>query len=217
VRDPLADYYAERAPEYESIYDRPERQADLARLAGIVATTFANRRILEVACGTGYWTELLAMTATHVTAVDVTEATLELARAKPIAAQRVRFQQADAYALNSVEGDFDAGAAMFWWSHVPRQRLQEFLRGFHSKLQPGSIVAFIDNQFVEGNSTPIARTDDEGNTFQKRKIENGNTFEVLKNYPSDTELQAVLSDVCFLDIIRLHYYWCAIYRLPQAP
>ena len=214
MRDPLADYYAERAHEYERIYDRPERQADLARLAGILATTFANRRILEVACGTGYWTELLAMTATHVTAVDVTEATLELARAKPIAAQRVRFQQADAYSLNSVEGDFDAGAAMFWWSHIPRQRLQEFLRGFHAKLQPGSIVAFIDNQFVEGNSTSISRTDAGGNTFQERRLENGKTFEVLKNYPSDAELQAALSDVCFLDITRLRYYWCAFYRLP---
>ena len=216
MSDPLVEYYARRAGEYERIYERPERQPDLARLSAILAITIANCRVLEIACGTGYWTELLAMTAAHVTAVDLNEPVLELARAKPILPERMRFQQADAFALDSVDGEFDAGVAVFWWSHVPKQRLQEFLRGFHRKLQPGSRVVFIDNQYVEGNSTPISRRDSDGNTFQQRTLENGGAFEVLKNYPSDTELQTALSDAAALTITRLEYYWCAAYRLPRA-
>ena len=49
---------------------------------------------------------------------------------------------------------------------------------------------FLDNNYVEGSSTPIARRDSDGNTFQKRTLEDGAEFEVLKNFPTGTELCA---------------------------
>ena len=39
--DSLADYYARRAAEYERIYAKPERQADLAALRSRIAGLFA--------------------------------------------------------------------------------------------------------------------------------------------------------------------------------
>ncbi|HEY6168738.1 MAG TPA: class I SAM-dependent methyltransferase, partial [Verrucomicrobiae bacterium] len=55
----LAEYYARRAGEYERIYAKPERQADLAALRARLAEAFRGRRVLEIACGTGYWTEVI--------------------------------------------------------------------------------------------------------------------------------------------------------------
>src|SRR5687767_8959260 len=64
--DQLATYYAKRASEYERIYDKPERQADLRALEARIRKMVAGRKVLELACGTGYWTDLIAPEAAQV-------------------------------------------------------------------------------------------------------------------------------------------------------
>ena len=49
-------YYAQRAEAYERVYFKPERQADLRAMEAWLPGPFAGRRVLEVACGTGWWT-----------------------------------------------------------------------------------------------------------------------------------------------------------------
>ena len=56
----LVSYYSRRAAEYERIYRRPERQTDLSTLRQMLSDELRGRDILEIACGTGYWTEWLA-------------------------------------------------------------------------------------------------------------------------------------------------------------
>ncbi len=65
----LCGYYAARAAEYERIYDKSERQADLARLRHLIPSYFVGRSVLEIACGTGYWTQFIAPAARKVTAI----------------------------------------------------------------------------------------------------------------------------------------------------
>ena len=76
----LETYYAQRAAEYEKIYHKPERQADLARMRNDIPALFKGARVLEIACGTGYWTPLIAAQAEAVTAIDFNEETLAIAR-----------------------------------------------------------------------------------------------------------------------------------------
>ena len=84
-----------------------------------------------MACGTGYWTEILAHSAVLVGATDINEEVLAVARSKRVW-QRVTFQGEDAYALPSLSQRFTAGLAIFWWSHVPSSRLHGSARlGFH--------------------------------------------------------------------------------------
>jgi|ERR1700677_4638263 hypothetical protein len=54
IESTMIDYYAKRAQEYERIYQKPERQADLRQLRGFVERTFADADVFELACGTGY-------------------------------------------------------------------------------------------------------------------------------------------------------------------
>jgi demethylmenaquinone methyltransferase/2-methoxy-6-polyprenyl-1,4-benzoquinol methylase len=211
--DNLQAYYAKRAAEYERIYAKPERQADLASLRARMASLYAGRNVLEVACGTGYWTEVIAPHARAVTAIDYAEETLAIARSKKYPAGRVEFAQGDAYALPDFGRRHDALYAGFWWSHVPLARLDAFLAGAARAVAPGSIVAFLDNRYVEGSSTPVSRRDNEGNTYQARKLEDGSAHDVLKNFPTERELVERASRHGHEARVEwLEYYWLLVYR-----
>lgn len=188
----MIEYYARRAAEYERVYSKPERQADLQTLKEFLSGAFAHERVLEIASGTGFWTQFIAKSATAVLATDYTADVIDLARQKDYGACRVRFAEADAYSLDTVSGDFTAGFHGFWWSHVPKTRIRPFLSAFHSRLPDGAKIVMIDNQYVHGSSTPISRRDAEGNTYQLRRLEDGSEHEVLKNFPSDEDIVSSL-------------------------
>lgn len=210
----MESYYARRAAEYEKIYDKPERQADLARLRNDIPALFKGERVLEIACGTGYWTPLIAQQAKSVLAVDYNEETLAIARTKKYPEGNVRFERADAYALPDWPEQFSACYAGFWWSHVPLARLDAFLNGLQARLKPGARVAFMDNRYAEGSSTAISRKDPQGNTYQRRRLADGSSHEVLKNFPTGAELRARLGRFgTELTFSEYEYYWLATYRI----
>lgn len=211
----LAEYYAQRAPEYEKVYAKPERQHDLTVLKGFLRDVFTGRDVLEIACGTGYWSEILAQSAKSVFATDINEEVLEIARAKRAITEsaRVTFARQDAFEI-AAPATFNACLAAFWWSHIPRARLPVFLQALRSSLQPGAQVVFIDNRYVHGSSTPIHRTDEQGDSFQLRKLADGAEHEVLKNFPDREELiKAAEHFGANAMVDELQYYWILRYTL----
>ena len=216
----LKQYYAARAREYERIYDKPERQADLKRIAGMLPPLFAGRRVLDIACGTAYWTQVYAPSAKHVVAVDANRETLDVASEKSWPAARVDFKIADAYALPNELGEFDAAFAGFWWSHIPVRERSRFFSSLHRRLRAGSVVVLLDNLYVEGSNTPITQRDADGNTYQQRRLDNGSEHLVLKNFPTEEMLVAdVVScarDVRNARYMALEYYWLFSYEVGAA-
>jgi ubiquinone/menaquinone biosynthesis C-methylase UbiE len=91
-------YYARRAAYYERVYFKPERQTDLRAMEAWLPPLFAGRRVLEVACGTGWWTPHGARDARHWLATDINPETMAVARAKALPAC-VELATADAYTL----------------------------------------------------------------------------------------------------------------------
>jgi demethylmenaquinone methyltransferase/2-methoxy-6-polyprenyl-1,4-benzoquinol methylase len=70
----------------------------------------------------------------------------------------------------------------------------------------------LDNRFVQGSSTPIAERDAEGNTYQLRRLEDGSTYRVLKNFPAEHELHQAVKGVA--SEVRYHewqYFWALEY------
>jgi SAM-dependent methyltransferase len=214
----LLGYYARRADEYERVYQKPERQSELAAVALLLRSALAGHDVLELACGTGYWTAVLAPVAGSVLATDASPEVLELARRKSYPPNRVRLAVADAYAPERIDGRFTAAFAGFWWSHIPLEAVSGFLRGLHRRLGVGVQVVLCDNCYVESSSTPLARTDAAGNTYQQRRLENGEAYEVLKNFPSAEALIRVLRAHGAIDLsfTELTYYWCVTYLIGAA-
>lgn len=212
----MARYYADRANYYERVYHKPERQQDLRRLEADLPRYFAGRRVLELACGTGWWTPHGARDCTSWLATDLSEETLQLARRKPMPAAKVEFQIVDAYTLTELGSSarFDAAFAGFWWSHVPVLRLSSWLDTLHSHLEPGSQVIMLDNSFVKFSSSPISRRDADGNTYQIRTLDDGSTYEVVKNFPTAAEVIGALSPRARnAHWMQYSYYWLLSYEL----
>ena len=207
----LHDYYAARAAEYDRIYAKPERQRDLRAIEQWLPQVFEGRSVLEIACGTGYWTQFLAPAAARMVALDAATETLEIARSR-VKSAKVNFREGDAYRLPAELTGFDGAFAGFWISHVPRARMREFFAGMDKALARGAKAVLLDNRYVAGSSTPISETDAAGDTYQTRKLDDGSSYRVLKNFPGQEEMRAWLAGLA--NDIRFHewaYYWAVEY------
>jgi SAM-dependent methyltransferase len=212
--DPMRDYYARRAEYYERVYLQPERQPDLRAMERWLPRMFEGRRVLEIACGTGWWTQHGARHASDWLATDLNPATIDVARRKSMPAS-VRFATVDAYTFAGLEdGPFDGAFAGCWWSHVPRRRLAGWLDALHSRLDSGAQVVMLDNGYVQTSSTPITRRDLGGDTYQRRTLDDGTVHEVLKNFPTREQALEMLGQRAVEPTwVEYENYWTLAYRL----
>jgi demethylmenaquinone methyltransferase/2-methoxy-6-polyprenyl-1,4-benzoquinol methylase len=211
----MGAYYACRAATYERVYFKPERQADLRAMEAWLSTPFAGREVLEIACGTGWWTPHGAREARYWLATDLNPETMDVASTKPLPAC-VRFAEIDAYALDGLDTAmrFDGAFAGCWWSHVPLARLAPWLEQLHARLDRGARVVFLDNAFVQASSTPLSRRDADGNTYQQRTLDDGSVHEVLKNFPTrDEALARIGRRARDAEWIEHKHYWVLSYLL----
>src|ERR1017187_998500 len=207
----LVSYYKDRAEEYEKIYSKPERQNDLVSVTEILQSIFTDKQVLEIACGTGYWTERIAASATSILATDINESVIEIAKKKNFYKSKVSFGIADIYNFPE-QNKYESLFGGFIWSHIKLQYIDEFLLSVNRLVYPGGTVVFIDNNFIKGSSHQITKTDEEGNTFQTRNLEDNTQHLVLKNYPTEEFLRNKLMDVANeIKIINLTYYWILCY------
>jgi SAM-dependent methyltransferase len=206
----LADYYRDRCAEYDVIYAKPERQEDLARLHALLPPLVDGRKVLEIAAGTGYWTRTLSRSASAITATDINAETLDVARERDFGPAPVTLWVADAYALDEIPGQFDTAFVGFFWSHVLRADLPRFLAGLHARLGRGTRVIVLDNRYVPGSSTPISRTSPDGDAFQLRTLNDGRSYEIVKNFPERGQFSADIAAVAAeVEWTQLDYFWMA--------
>ena len=206
----LKRYYAQRASSYEQIYQRAERQADLKLIRSYLKQAFRDRSVLDVACGTGFFTADYAANANTVVGIDSSRETLSVARAKNI--PNALFSLGDAYRLSEMDSVFDAAFLGFFMSHVPIAQREPLIAQLHSRLAPGAVVVMLDNCYVEATSTPIAWRDQQGNSYQDRHLPDGSMHRVLKNYPERAELIEALGPTISTHWWMLEYYWVLQYR-----
>ncbi len=212
----LPEYYSRRAPEYERMWyrDEPLRQGEQAAIVEVMQRLFADRRVLEVACGTAHWTQFVAATAEWIYALDAAPPMLALAREKQLPPGKVEFHAGDAYALAAVPGNFNAGLANFWFSHIPTARLQDFLHGFHRRLGRGAVVCMADNVFVPGLGGELIIRPGCADTFKQRELADGSKHEVLKNYYDADQLRTILAPhATGLRIHRGQCFWWVSYSV----
>jgi ubiquinone/menaquinone biosynthesis C-methylase UbiE len=209
-------YYAAVAATYDIQYEQPALQEDLEELQELLTELLAGHKVLELACGSGYWTEIIADTADSVRAIDNSPEMLAVAAERGLDEDFVQFTQADAFALPAdiAPGQFTACFAAGLWSQVKRSDQDKYLAHLRAKLGKDVLLMLLDMNNVDGFTMPIARTDLDGNTFHFLTGRDGERYEVAQSYPSDSWLRKRLSGAAKeVRVQRLEHYWLATCRL----
>ena len=200
----LIDYYEARAPEYDDWYLRRGRYArgaihDAAwnaelDMAGrwLDALPIAGE-IVELAAGTGWWSPLLAAKG-ELSLYDAATAPLERARERLVAhGLRAHLHVRDAWA--EPDRAVDALFAGFWLSHVPRERLADFLGLAHRWLKPGGRFAFIDS--LPDPASGAADHPVPAGDRAVRRLDDGREFTIVKVYYTADALRTALGSAGF--------------------
>ncbi len=209
----IIDYYRARAGEYEQIYyrDVPERRKEIDDACEFVRKVATKKTVLDLACGTGYWTKVASETAKSVVAVDIAPEMIKEAKSKKYGCP-VEFAVSDLYHPPFAPGSFDLIILGFWLSHEPRQNYDNLFDSILSPLRPDGHIWMIDNNPpAEGAKSDSVGLDEFGNNRKLRRLQNGDEFIIVKNYFSKEELQNLLSKRFKIEsLIHQKYYWSAL-------
>ncbi len=203
----MKGYYKERAPVYDRVYGYPERQQDLRYLEKYVSNQFSELEVIEVAAGTGYWTQFICRQAKFVLATDAMAEALAQIEKREIQGS-VERRLVDAYSLDDIAERFSGAFAGLWFSHIPVERRDEWLTLLHRRLRPGATVLLLDNSKAQCEDLPLTHTDERGNTYQDRKTDSGETYRVLKNFPTEAEMIEITTHLgCSYQFQELDHFW----------
>ncbi|HLX58527.1 MAG TPA: class I SAM-dependent methyltransferase [Ktedonobacteraceae bacterium] len=197
VLDEMKTYYRERANEYDEWfyrrgrYDRSAQSnarwfAEADEVFAALDTFQMQGELLELAPGTGIWTERLLKTVNTLTAVDASAEMIAINRAR-VNSNRVEYIQADLFAWQP-ERTYDGVFFGFWLSHIPLERLDRFLDMLAAALRPGGKIFFVDGRREPTSTAVDHQLPEEGDQMMTRKLNDGRAFEIVKNFYDPVEL-----------------------------
>lgn len=195
-------YYRARAAEYDEWFLRIGRYdrgadhkqqwfAEVKEAQQIVADLAPYGHLLELAGGTGLWTERFVDSAETITVVDSSAEMIAINRARTNS-DKAHFIQADIFTWQP-DRQYDFVFFGFWLSHVPPERFDDFWALVARCLAPGGRVAFVDS-LNDPNSTArdqFLRSADA--TVVTRRLNNGQEYEIVKVFYVPDQLQSRLA------------------------
>ena len=214
----MEDYYRKWASDYEKFYYTCSSEIKEANIftSEILQKFLKGKSVLEIACGTGYWTKILSHVALEIIAIDILPEVLKFARIKEYQCS-VFFVIADAYNLPIFTQQFDGGLANFWFSHIPKTKIDSFLLGFHKALLPGSTVIISDNNPQHLPDGKLVTFPGDENTYRLCTVKDGSEHYILKNYFSKEDLISIfgnhISNFDESNIYYDEYIWRVVYEI----
>jgi SAM-dependent methyltransferase len=190
-------YYAARAPEYDDWWFRRGRyavpadahtrwNADIAEVVAALEAFDARGDVLELAAGTGLWTQRLAATASRLVAVDANPEVVEINRSR-VGRDDVEYVSADLFAGEPTR-EFDVCFFGFWLSHVPDARFDAFWSMVATALRPGGRVFLVDSAAGDRTHTRLRAEGEE----EVRNLADGREFRLIKVRRTPEELRTQL-------------------------
>ena len=199
VLEGMKTYYRERAAEYDEWFYRRGRYdrsvesnarwfAEVDEVVAALDAFAMHGDVLELAPGTGIWTERLLKTAATLTAIDASPEMIAINSSR-VDSKRVSYRVADLFTWQP-ERAYDGVFFGFWISHVPLERLDAFLHLLATALRPGGKLFFVDGRREPLSTAVDHQLPGEGQQRMVRKLNDGRSFEIVKNFYNPTKLAA---------------------------
>lgn len=198
-------FYRARAPEYDEWWQRRGRydrghelseewDRQVAQVEEALMSFGAEGDVLELAGGTGWWTQRLARSSERLTVVDSSPETLELNRRR-VGRSDVDYVVADLFSWEPQRA-YDVVFFSFWLSHVPRGLLAGFWSLLRDCLSPGGRIFFIDNR---NDPTPTVDIRDPyvvqyGPDLHLRRLYDGSQYRAVSVMYEPDELRSLLDE-----------------------
>ena len=191
LREQIA-YYRARAGEYDEWflrqgrYDRgPEVNArwfaEVETVARALDAFHPSGSVLELAAGTGLWTQRLAPYATRLTAVDAAPEVLAANRRRLGDRAGVEYVEADLFTWRpAAEARYDVVFFSFWLSHVPAERFAAFWELVGAALAPGGRVFFVDSLYTTDSAARDHSLRGPAASRLTRRLNDGREYEIVK-------------------------------------
>ena len=206
VIDEMIAYYRARAAEYDEWFYRHNRYDhgseinqlwfdDVAQLEAAFAKIEPVDDALELAAGTGIWTEKLAKIAQQMTVVDSSPEMIEINRGK-LPNAPVRYIQANIFDWEP-DRAYDLVFFSFWLSHVPPERLDAFLAKVRRATRPGGRLFIIDSRFEQTGAAKDNPLFADEQTYRTRILNDGNEYRIVKIYYEPEQLRQLLDKAGF--------------------
>lgn len=204
-------YYKARAKEYDEWFYRIGRYDrgleinqrwfdETAVLKNVVQQVGTVESVLELACGTGIWTQELLKIGKQITAIDASPEMIEINRHK-VNNPNVEYRQLDLFSWQP-DKQYDLVFFSFWLSHVPPTEVDTFLSKVYNSVLPGGKVMIIDSYFEITSSAKDHLLENNG-IYQKRKLNDEREFQIFKIYYQPDVLLNKLTQAGFQAEARL--------------
>ncbi|BAY66167.1 hypothetical protein NIES22_62800 [Calothrix brevissima NIES-22] len=210
-------YYSARANEYDewfyrlNRYNRGEelnqrwfKEVEIVKQA--LLQIGQPEKILELACGTGIWTQELLKIGNRITAIDASAEVIAINRSK-LNSPHIEYQQVDLFTWEP-DAEYDLVFFSFWLSHIPPELLISFLTKVYQSVRFGGRLLMIDSRFEPTSTANNHILNDDGSIYKNRKLNDGQEFQIVKIFYQPDELQNHLSQVGFIADVKVteHYF-----------
>ena len=163
--------------------------ADVTAVANALDAFAPKGDVLELACGTGLWTERLLPHATALTALDAVAEVLALNQER-VKDNQVRYIQHDIFSWRP-DRQYDVVYFSFWLSHVRPERFASFWDLVRRYLAPEDRAFFVDSLYEPATTANNHTLLGKRSAIQGRKLNDSRLFRIVKVYyePEDLALQ----------------------------
>ncbi|HVU10867.1 MAG TPA: class I SAM-dependent methyltransferase [Phototrophicaceae bacterium] len=159
---------------------------------------------LELACGTGIWTRELLAISSAVTAIDGAPEMLDVNREQLGSDPRIEYACFDLFTWQPGR-QYDLVFFGFWLSHVPPDRLGDFLDKVTKATRIGGMVMLVDEP---ADGSRLSGPSERG-LYQTRQLYDGSRYRIVKVYHSPRLIQSELERRGFSDFKLIggqHYF-----------
>jgi demethylmenaquinone methyltransferase/2-methoxy-6-polyprenyl-1,4-benzoquinol methylase len=189
------EYYNERATEYDEWwmrqgrYDRGDEEnniwfAEQEEVRSAFASLDWGGDILELAGGTGIWTEWLAPRVRHITVLDGSLEMIAVNAARLEAGGyrgKADYRHVDLFSWQP-ERQYDGLFMGYFLSHVPAAMMEAFLAKLASALRPGGVLGLIDGRRDARSTSPDQPPPGPETELMTRRLNDGRTFQIIKRF-----------------------------------
>ena len=180
IKEQIA-YFQARAPEYDDSMEPDQSDsvyAEWQQLRNQVRSARLTGAVLDLAAGTGSWTELFIDYAETVTLVDASAGALEIARTR-FQGRDVEFVTTDLFKWNP-DRLYDTVFSSFWLCHIPPMLVSNFVSQIESACRSGGTNVLVDEHTFDDPGLAVAAARNDDAWVSHRTVQDGRDYRLVK-------------------------------------